>query len=286
MCRAGAAAAWLAADPNRERGEYVLVVAAESASAGQAQPQSEAADAGSATVEVAAPCWRALLEELPVSRAVRIAERATGAAAPPAVPLALSLKLEPTNAATRTRAGPVAARRRCSGRSSAQPPSPHRAARRAGLQLELQAFLANRDMRSAEPVEAARQLHPRRLRRSRVEGTELEPEAARGRLRRGTAHAPLPAPRRCRLPVVPARPVPGLFRPSAAVRSPARADRLRVQWTRRGGAPGLGRGPMVEHVGGAVTPRRFRHLPTAAGAAIVEARHQVHVDFAAARPAT
>ena len=77
VCRAGAAAAWLAADPNRERGEYVLVVAAESASAGQAQPQSEAAEAGSATVEVAA-LLAALLEELPVSRAVRIAERATG----------------------------------------------------------------------------------------------------------------------------------------------------------------------------------------------------------------
>lgn len=98
VCRAGGAAAWLAADPNRERGEYVLVVAAanydperavrhgarsddgsapESASAGQAQPQSEAAEAGSATVEVAA-LLAALLEELPVSRAVRIAERATG----------------------------------------------------------------------------------------------------------------------------------------------------------------------------------------------------------------
>ncbi len=59
------------------RGEYVLVVAAESASAGQTQPQSEAAEAGSATVEVAA-LLAALLEELPVSRAVRIAERATG----------------------------------------------------------------------------------------------------------------------------------------------------------------------------------------------------------------
>lgn len=95
VCRAGETAAWLAADPNRERGEYVLVVAAAGydperaarhgedgsdarpASAAHAPPQDEPVETASATVEVAA-LLAALLEELPVSRAVRIAERATG----------------------------------------------------------------------------------------------------------------------------------------------------------------------------------------------------------------
>lgn len=94
VCRAGEATGWLAADPDRERGEYVLVVAAPDydpdarrlAAKGPdddaATPASdtacsgEAAD-GTATVEVAA-LLAALLEELPVSRAVRVAGRATG----------------------------------------------------------------------------------------------------------------------------------------------------------------------------------------------------------------
>lgn len=86
VCRAGEAADWLAADPNRERGEYVLVVAApdyepEGGSARQQRGDLAAnvpgAVGGAATVDVAA-LLAALLEDLPVSRAVKIAERATG----------------------------------------------------------------------------------------------------------------------------------------------------------------------------------------------------------------
>src|SRR5690606_11924014 len=98
VCRAGEAVAWLAADPNRERGEYVLVVAAPDYEperiAGDAAPAGRTADAvpgptgdgpsqpaqagaGAVTVEVAA-LLAVLLDELPVSRAVRVAGRATG----------------------------------------------------------------------------------------------------------------------------------------------------------------------------------------------------------------
>lgn len=66
-CPAREAAAWLAADANRQRGEYVLVVAG----------------AGEATEETSAGLdprrlLAALLEELPPSRAVKVATRATG----------------------------------------------------------------------------------------------------------------------------------------------------------------------------------------------------------------
>jgi len=98
VCRAGEAVAWLAADPNRERGEYVMVVAAPDYDperiAGDAAPagrnadavpgptgdgpsQSTQSDAGAVTVDVAA-LLAVLLDELPVSRAVRVAGRATG----------------------------------------------------------------------------------------------------------------------------------------------------------------------------------------------------------------
>lgn len=89
VCRAGEAAAWLAADPNRERGEYVLVIAApdhdperadESAPAA-AHPanalESEGDASATAGVDVAA-LLAALLDEMPLSRAVKVAERATG----------------------------------------------------------------------------------------------------------------------------------------------------------------------------------------------------------------
>jgi 16S rRNA (cytidine1402-2'-O)-methyltransferase len=65
-CPAGAAPAWLAADPNRERGEYVLVVAG-------ATPT----DASAGASLDARRLLTALLEELPPSRAVRVAGRAT-----------------------------------------------------------------------------------------------------------------------------------------------------------------------------------------------------------------
>lgn len=65
-CKLGDAAAWLRADPNRQRGEHVLVVE------GAGERPSEAS-----------PDWErvlaALLEELPVARAVKLACRLTGA---------------------------------------------------------------------------------------------------------------------------------------------------------------------------------------------------------------
>jgi len=97
VCRAGDAPAWLAADPNRERGEYVLAVAAPDyeperaarhdapvagvadavpGSAGTGPAQEAETGAGVVTVDVAA-LLAALLDELPVSRATRIAGRAT-----------------------------------------------------------------------------------------------------------------------------------------------------------------------------------------------------------------
>jgi len=86
VCRAGEATDWLAADPNRERGEYVLVVAApdyepEAWRAREQRSDAAATERGvigdAVTVDVAA-LLAALLEDLPVSRAVKIAERATG----------------------------------------------------------------------------------------------------------------------------------------------------------------------------------------------------------------
>ena len=87
-CQAGDAADWLAADPNRLRGEYVLVVAPAGAQPAGAGPDSAAGDrAGEANAgepgEDAATLdprklLEALLEELPPSRAVRVATRATG----------------------------------------------------------------------------------------------------------------------------------------------------------------------------------------------------------------
>ncbi len=109
VCRAGDAPAWLAADSNRERGEYVLVVAApsyepegaqatgaEGTARGVGAPGPGGADddaPGAATGEAAGELaggetvtvgvdrlLDALLDELPLSRAVRVAERATGLA--------------------------------------------------------------------------------------------------------------------------------------------------------------------------------------------------------------
>ncbi|KAA0216376.1 MAG: 16S rRNA (cytidine(1402)-2'-O)-methyltransferase [Lautropia sp.] len=98
LCRAGEASAWLQADPNRERGEYVLVVAApdheplwgDDAITGERSVRTSAAEAdaaaqraGSATAAAgvnvdAQPLLAALLDELPLSRAVKVAARATG----------------------------------------------------------------------------------------------------------------------------------------------------------------------------------------------------------------
>ncbi|MCZ7560895.1 MAG: 16S rRNA (cytidine(1402)-2'-O)-methyltransferase [Burkholderiaceae bacterium] len=95
VCRAGDAAAWLAADPNRGRGEYVLVVAApghdplragddaareRSACAGAAEAgeAGEGAPAATSASVDAESLLAALLDELPLSRAVKVAERVTG----------------------------------------------------------------------------------------------------------------------------------------------------------------------------------------------------------------
>ncbi|MDP3871928.1 MAG: 16S rRNA (cytidine(1402)-2'-O)-methyltransferase [Methyloversatilis sp.] len=59
------AAAWLAADPNRQRGEFVLLLAA-------AQPEEGLDAAARRTLDL-------LLDELPPSRAVKVAQAITGA---------------------------------------------------------------------------------------------------------------------------------------------------------------------------------------------------------------
>lgn len=93
VCRAGDAAAWLAADPHRERGEFVLVVAAPGYDPRPAaRDELPAADTvptaldrdpvppeerGRASVEITA-LLGALLADLPLSRAVKVAQHATG----------------------------------------------------------------------------------------------------------------------------------------------------------------------------------------------------------------
>ena len=67
-CRLGEAATWLAADPNRVRGEFVLIVDAPPASAARSSDDS-ANDA----------VLTALLAELPLAKAVRLAVAVTGA---------------------------------------------------------------------------------------------------------------------------------------------------------------------------------------------------------------
>ncbi|HZR67765.1 MAG TPA: 16S rRNA (cytidine(1402)-2'-O)-methyltransferase [Burkholderiales bacterium] len=67
-CRLEEAAAWLQADAHRQKGEFVLIV--EGAPAG---------DAGAAAAAAADPVLRALLAELPLAQAVRLACAITGA---------------------------------------------------------------------------------------------------------------------------------------------------------------------------------------------------------------
>ena len=67
-CRLGEAPAWLAADPDRARGEFVLIVDAPVA----ATPAGDNADAHDRMLSV-------LLAELPVAQAVRLAVKLTGA---------------------------------------------------------------------------------------------------------------------------------------------------------------------------------------------------------------
>jgi 16S rRNA (cytidine1402-2'-O)-methyltransferase len=67
-CRLGEASAWLAADRDRARGEFVLIVDAPAARTQTGEPS----DAHDATLSV-------LLAELPVAQAVRLAVRVTGA---------------------------------------------------------------------------------------------------------------------------------------------------------------------------------------------------------------
>jgi 16S rRNA (cytidine1402-2'-O)-methyltransferase len=67
-CRLGEAPAWLAADPDRARGEFVLIVDAH----GAAMQTGDNADAHDRMLS-------ALLAELPVAQAVRLAVKLTGA---------------------------------------------------------------------------------------------------------------------------------------------------------------------------------------------------------------
>jgi 16S rRNA (cytidine1402-2'-O)-methyltransferase len=66
QCRLGAARAWLEADANRQRGEFVLVVHAPAAAPDASREQDERV-------------LRALLAELPLSKAVQLAATITGA---------------------------------------------------------------------------------------------------------------------------------------------------------------------------------------------------------------
>ena len=85
-CRTGEALSWLNADANRRRGEYVLVVAQQGVHPeGTEAGDATGARAGSvARAESEAGCTDprrllvALLEELPASRAARVASHATG----------------------------------------------------------------------------------------------------------------------------------------------------------------------------------------------------------------
>jgi 16S rRNA (cytidine1402-2'-O)-methyltransferase len=67
-CRLDQAAAWLLADPNRQKGEFVLIV--------EGAPAADAGEGHGAEVE---RILRVLLAELPVAQAVRLACAITGA---------------------------------------------------------------------------------------------------------------------------------------------------------------------------------------------------------------
>jgi 16S rRNA (cytidine1402-2'-O)-methyltransferase len=70
-CRLGDAGAWLAADPNRARGEFVLIV--------DAPDVSDAATKAGDTTDADDRMLTALLAELPLAQAVRLAVTLTGA---------------------------------------------------------------------------------------------------------------------------------------------------------------------------------------------------------------
>ena len=77
-CPLGEAAAWLRADPNRGKGEFVLVVGAAEASASTGEAEAERV-------------LRIALEDLPVAQAVRLACAVTGAKRNRLYPRALEL---------------------------------------------------------------------------------------------------------------------------------------------------------------------------------------------------
>jgi 16S rRNA (cytidine1402-2'-O)-methyltransferase len=78
-CSLGEAGAWLEADPNRRRGEFVLIVEG-------APEETNGADAAAKrTLEI-------LLEELPVKQAAALASRITGARKNTLYDLALKVK--------------------------------------------------------------------------------------------------------------------------------------------------------------------------------------------------
>lgn len=82
-CPLGAARAWLEADPNRQRGEFVLVVSPPAAAVDDAQEEHERV-------------LRALLAELPLSKAVQLAAILTGARRNALYDLALQWNREET----------------------------------------------------------------------------------------------------------------------------------------------------------------------------------------------
>ena len=84
------ASAWLAADPNRERGEYAIAIA-------PAAPSGDGAEEPGAAVTIETSLddlLAALLAEMPPSRAARLAEKLTGLAHRVVYPRALELARE------------------------------------------------------------------------------------------------------------------------------------------------------------------------------------------------
>jgi 16S rRNA (cytidine1402-2'-O)-methyltransferase len=82
VCDLGRATRWIASDPNRVKGEFVLVVAGAEADRGEALADARR------TLEI-------LLPELPVKQAAQLAARITGARRNDVYRLALELKGEP-----------------------------------------------------------------------------------------------------------------------------------------------------------------------------------------------
>jgi 16S rRNA (cytidine1402-2'-O)-methyltransferase len=88
-CRLGDATTWLEADPDRSRGEFVIVVS------------GATTDESSVRAEEGERVLRLLLEELPVKSAARLAAEITGARKNTLYAKALELQRQPRRSPTR-----------------------------------------------------------------------------------------------------------------------------------------------------------------------------------------